>query len=139
MSAVLVVVAPLGWVFERPSESWREALESKSYFFLSRWAWYEWLGAIAPLVLFGLLAWWARRRGDVPLARFAIADLFLDTLPYNAHTVASDALWGGCPLVTCAGQTFASRVAGSLLRAVGLPELAVTSLADYEALAKALL
>ena len=69
------------------------------------------------------------------LARFAMADLFLDTLPYNAHTVASDALWGGCPVVTCAGQTFASRVAGSLLRAVGLPELVTTSLAEYEALA----
>ena len=69
------------------------------------------------------------------LARFAIADLFLDTLPYNAHTVASDALWGSCPVVTCAGKTFASRVAGSLLRAVGLPELVTTSLTDYEALA----
>jgi predicted O-linked N-acetylglucosamine transferase (SPINDLY family) len=69
------------------------------------------------------------------LARFAIADLFLDTLPYNAHTVTSDALWGGCPVVTCAGNTFASRVAGSLLRAVGLPELVTASLDDYEALA----
>jgi len=69
------------------------------------------------------------------LARFAIADLFLDTLPYNAHTVASDALWGGCPVVTCAGKTFASRVAGSLLRAVGLPELVTASLEEYEALA----
>ncbi len=69
------------------------------------------------------------------LARFAIADLFLDTLPYNAHTVASDALWGGCPVVTCAGKTFASRVAGSLLRAVGLPELVASSLDEYEELA----
>ncbi len=69
------------------------------------------------------------------LARFAIADLFLDTLTYNAHTVASDALWGGCPIVTCAGKTFASRVAGSLLHAVGLPELVTNSLDDYEALA----
>jgi predicted O-linked N-acetylglucosamine transferase (SPINDLY family) len=69
------------------------------------------------------------------LARFATADLFLDTLPYNAHTVASDALWGGCPVVTCAGKTFASRVAGSLLGAVGLPELVAASLDDYEALA----
>jgi protein O-GlcNAc transferase len=66
------------------------------------------------------------------LARFAIADLFLDTLPYNAHTVASDALWGGCPVLTCAGKTFASRVAGSLLQAVGLPELVTTSLGDYQ-------
>ena len=69
------------------------------------------------------------------LARFAVADLFLDTLPYNAHTVSSDALWAGCPVVTCAGTTFASRVAGSILHAAGLPELVTTSLADYEALA----
>lgn len=69
------------------------------------------------------------------LARFALADLFLDTLPYNAHTLASDALWGGCPLVTCSGEAFPSRVAGSLLRAVGLPDLVTNSLADYEALA----
>ena len=69
------------------------------------------------------------------LARFAVADLFLDTLPYNAHTVTSDALWAGCPVVTCAGSTFASRVAGSILHAAGLPELVTTSLADYEALA----
>ncbi len=69
------------------------------------------------------------------LARLAVADLFLDTLPYNAHTLTSDALWAGCPVVTCAGATFASRVAGSVLHAVGLPELVTTSLADYEALA----
>ena len=69
------------------------------------------------------------------LARFALADLFLDTLPYNAHTLASDSLWGGCPVITCAGRAFAGRVAESLLRAVGLPELVTHSLADYEALA----
>ena len=69
------------------------------------------------------------------LARLAAADLFLDTLPYNAHTVTSDALWAGCPVVTCAGATFASRVAGSILRAAGLAELVTTSLADYEGLA----
>jgi len=73
VSAVLMMAVPVGWMFDRPSESWREALESKSYFFLSRWAWYEWLGAIAPLVLFGLMAVWARRRGESPLARFAMA------------------------------------------------------------------
>src|SRR6202044_901977 len=72
------------------------------------------------------------------LARHRLADLFLDTLPYNAHTTASDALWAGLPVVTCAGETFAGRVAGSLLRAVGLPELMTTSLADYENLALAL-
>ena len=56
----------------------------------------------------------------------ALADLFLDTLPYNAHTTASDALWAGLPVLTCLGTTFAGRVAASLLHAVGLPEL-VTS------------
>ena len=69
------------------------------------------------------------------LARHRLADLFLDTLPYNAHTTASDSLWAGCPLVTIAGETFASRVAGSLLRDVGLSELITTSLGEYEALA----
>jgi protein O-GlcNAc transferase len=69
------------------------------------------------------------------LARFAVADLFLDTFPYNAHTLASDALWGGCPVVTCSGRTFPSRVAGSLLRSVGLPELVCGSLTEYEKLA----
>jgi protein O-GlcNAc transferase len=69
------------------------------------------------------------------LARDRLADLFLDTLPYNAHTTASDALWAGLPLVTCAGTTFAGRVTGSLLRAIGLPELVTCSLEEYEALA----
>jgi len=69
------------------------------------------------------------------LARHQLADLFLDTLYYNAHATASDALWAGVPVLTCSGATFASRVAGSLLRAVGLPELVTHSLADYEALA----
>jgi len=69
------------------------------------------------------------------LARLRLADLFLDTGPYNAHTTAADSLWVGVPVLTCPGATFASRVAGSLLGAVGLPELIVGSLADYEALA----
>ena len=69
------------------------------------------------------------------LARFRIADLFLDTLPYNAHVTASDALWAGLPVLTCAGETFASRVAGSLLTAIGLPELITHSLEEYEAAA----
>lgn len=69
------------------------------------------------------------------LARHRCADLFLDTLPYNAHTTASDALWAGLPVLTCSGETFASRVAGSLLHAIGLPELVVSNLADYEAVA----
>jgi predicted O-linked N-acetylglucosamine transferase (SPINDLY family) len=58
------------------------------------------------------------------LARYKHADLFLDTLPYNAHTTASDALWAGCPVLTCTGRTFAGRVAASLLQELGLPELA---------------
>ena len=69
------------------------------------------------------------------LARLQVADLFLDTMPYNAHTTASDALWVGLPVLTCAGDTFASRVAGSLLTAVGMPELITNSLEEYEAMA----
>lgn len=72
---------------------------------------------------------------DQHLSRHRHADLFLDTLPINAHTTASDALWTGLPIVTCAGTTFAGRVAGSLLKAAGLPELVTHSLQDYEALA----
>jgi predicted O-linked N-acetylglucosamine transferase (SPINDLY family) len=75
---------------------------------------------------------------DAHLARLQLADLVLDTSPYNAHTTASDALWAGVPLLTCAGSTFASRVAGSLLHAVGLPELVTHSLADYAELGLAL-
>jgi predicted O-linked N-acetylglucosamine transferase (SPINDLY family) len=68
-------------------------------------------------------------------ARQQWADLFLDTLHYNAHTTASDALWAGVPVLTCIGSTFAARVAASLVHAVGLSELVTDSLADYEALA----
>ena len=66
------------------------------------------------------------------LARYRLADLFLDTTPVGAHTTASDALWAGLPVLTVPGEGFASRVGASLLRAAGLPELAVRSLADYE-------
>ena len=66
------------------------------------------------------------------LARHRLADLFLDTLPYNAHTTASDALWAGLPLVTQLGETFAGRVAASLLNAVGLPELITSTQEAYE-------
>ena len=69
------------------------------------------------------------------LARHRLADLFLDTFPCNAHTTASDALWAGLPVLTLMGQSFASRVAASLLSAMHLPELITTSLPDYEALA----
>jgi protein O-GlcNAc transferase len=74
-------------------------------------------------------------RPEDHLARYRLADLFLDTLPYNAHATASEALWAGLPLITCAGSTFASRVAASLLRAVGLRELVTHSLEEYERLA----
>lgn len=78
----------------------------------------------------------------VPLAehlgRYAVADLVLDTFPYTSHTTGSDALWAGCPMVTIMGETFPARVAASLLVNVGLGELAVASLDDYEALALAL-
>jgi protein O-GlcNAc transferase len=66
------------------------------------------------------------------IGRHRHADLFLDTLPCNAHTTASDALWAGLPVLTCSGDTFAGRVAGSLLTAVGLPELITGSLEEYE-------
>ena len=69
------------------------------------------------------------------LARQRVADLFIDTLPYNAHTTASDALWAGLPVLTCMGESFASRVAASLLNAIELPELITTTQAQYEATA----
>lgn len=69
------------------------------------------------------------------LARYRLADLALDTFPYGSHTTACDALWGGCPLVTLAGETFASRVAASLLHAAGLPDLVARSREQFRALA----
>lgn len=91
----------------------------------------------------------AQRRGVAPerllfaarlpladhLARHRRADLFLDTFHHNAHTTASDALWAGLPVLTCRGEMFASRVAASLLNAVGLPELVTRTPGEYEALA----
>jgi protein O-GlcNAc transferase len=76
----------------------------------------------------------ARREPDaaVHLARQALADLFLDTWPYNAHQTACDALWAGLPVLTCSGRSFPSRVAGSLLRTAGVPELVCESLEHYE-------
>jgi predicted O-linked N-acetylglucosamine transferase (SPINDLY family) len=107
-----------------------------------------WLLATSPAATANLLKE-ARLRGVAPervvfaehdtferyLARQQLADLALDTLPYNAHTTAVDALWTGLPIVTCPGETFPSRVAASLLNAMALPELVTTSLRDYEALA----
>jgi protein O-GlcNAc transferase len=76
-----------------------------------------------------------RAEPEAHLARHRLADLFLDTLPYNAHTTASDALWMATPVLTCPGKSFAARVAASLLQAVGMPELVCRSLEDYEQMA----
>ncbi len=69
------------------------------------------------------------------LARFQLADLMLDTFPYNAGTTANDALWMGLPMITLAGRSYISRMAGSLLHAVGLPDLVTSSFSEYERLA----
>ncbi|TPW00313.1 MAG: hypothetical protein USCAAHI_00245 [Beijerinckiaceae bacterium] len=82
----------------------------------------------------GRLVFARRQSSPEHLARHRLADLFLDTLPYNAHTTASDALWAGPPVLTCAGDTFAGRVAGSLLQAVGLPELVTFSPSAHESI-----
>jgi len=79
-----------------------------------------------------------RLRHDEHLARHRLADLFLDTLPYYAHTTASDALWVGLPIVSCRGATFPGRVGASLLSAVGLEELIAESLEEYERIAEKL-
>lgn len=77
---------------------------------------------------------WAPRVGLAEhISRVRLADIFIDTWPCNAHTTASDALWAGLPVVTYVGRTFASRVAGSLLRACGLSELACDSIESYRA------
>jgi len=83
----------------------------------------------------GRLVFAGRVKPDEHLARHRLADLVLDTLPYNAHTTASDALWTGVPVLTCLGTAFAGRVAASLLKAVALPELVTGSLEEYEELA----
>jgi hypothetical protein len=66
-------VMPLGWIFEPPSPEWRRALSTRTYYFLSRWTWYEWLGALAPLLLFWLLWRIASKRGETKLARLSLA------------------------------------------------------------------
>jgi predicted O-linked N-acetylglucosamine transferase (SPINDLY family) len=75
-----------------------------------------------------------RARADY-LGRLPLADCFLDTLPCNAHTTAADALWMGVPLITCMGKSFAARVAGSMLTAIGMEELIAPDLAGYAAMA----
>lgn len=69
----LAAAVPLGWIFDGPNPSWRKALDAKDYMHLWRWAWYEWLGALAPLLLFWVLWRFAQRRGESRLARFALA------------------------------------------------------------------
>lgn len=82
--------------------------------------------------------WAPRQELAEHLSRFSLADIFIDTWPCNAHTTASDALWAGVPVVTFAGDTFASRVASSLLHAVGLDELICDGLTEYQHTIKAL-
>jgi len=65
------------------------------------------------------------------ISRHTIIDLFLDTYPYNAHTSASDALWAGCPILTMSGDTFASRVAGSILKEIGCDDLITNDIKEY--------
>jgi len=77
----------------------------------------------------------SRTSPDKHFARHRLADLFLDTLPYNAHTTASDALWMGLPLITAPGTAFPARVAASILKAANLPELIAPDLIEYEKLA----
>jgi predicted O-linked N-acetylglucosamine transferase (SPINDLY family) len=72
------------------------------------------------------------------LAQYLCADLFLDTFPFNAGTTANDCLWMGCPILTLSGRSFASRMAGALLTAAGLPELIAHNLTDYEGKAQKL-
>jgi len=80
----------------------------------------------------GRLVFAAREPYAAHLARLKLADLFLDTSPFNGGTTVSDALWAGLPVITCAGDAFAARMAGSLLRAVGLPDLVTRAVEGYE-------
>jgi protein O-GlcNAc transferase len=81
----------------------------------------------------------ARLSYEEHLARLSLADLFLDTLPFNAGATASDALWARVPVLTCAGEAFAARMAGSLLRAIDMPDLITQNPIEYEQLAIELL
>ena len=93
------------------------------------------VAGIAPSRL--VFAAFVEKRSD-HLTRQALADLFLDCTPYNAHTTAAEALWAGVPVVTCTGAAFPSRVAGGLLQVAGIQDLVTTNLADYEAKALSL-
>ncbi len=81
------------------------------------------------------LIWAPHQPLEAHLGRLQLADLALDTLPVNAHTTASDALWAGVPMITTAGDSFVSRVASSVLQACGLPELVAADGDSYEQLA----
>ncbi len=76
LRSATAALLPLGWVFEPANQGWHKALDTRSYYYLYQWTWYEWLGALAPMVLFALLWHFARRRGETLLARFAAAVFF---------------------------------------------------------------
>jgi hypothetical protein len=73
VAAPVAALIPLGWIFDPPSQTWLDLLHQRHLYLLYQWEWYEWLGAIGPLVLFALTAWFARRRGETKLSRFAAA------------------------------------------------------------------
>ncbi len=112
----------------RNSVLWLYGKTAKTNENLSEWA--EARGIAAERIVFAPVA-----SMDVYLGRMSLADLFLDSYPYNAGATCNDALWAGLPVLTCAGETYVSRMAASLLRAAELSELITESLADYEALA----
>lgn len=84
LSTISASLIPLGWIFEPPSPEWRQTLNTRSYYFLSRWEWYEWLGAIAPLFIFWMLWRIARRPKELALARFSLAVLFYGCFQFLA-------------------------------------------------------
>jgi hypothetical protein len=90
LRSATVALLPLGWVFEPADAGWRKALDTRTYYYLYQWTWYEWLGALAPLVLFGLLWRFAHKRGETLLARFAAAVFFYALFQ---QTLAMAVLW----------------------------------------------
>jgi len=90
LRSATVALVPLGWVFEPAGPGWHEALDTRTYYYLYQWTWYEWLGALAPLVLFGLLWRVAHKRGETLLARFAAAVFFYALFQ---QTLAMAILW----------------------------------------------
>jgi hypothetical protein len=86
---------PLGWFFEPPTALWQKAMDTRHYLILGQWAWYEWLGAVAPVVLFGLLWRFASRRGETRLARFALTVFLFGVF----HETLAIVVWGTPALV----------------------------------------